>query len=597
MVQEIGPYYDVIIMGGGPAGSTLAAQLARTSDLQVAVFDKAKFPREHIGESLAHPTTPALEEIGALGKMMDSEFRVQKFGGIFNWDSSQGPSVGFFDHDSYLADGVHRWAAHVNRAEFDDMLFKHAGDSGAHMFEETTVSAFDRVEDGCVVTLNDGRTVRCGYFVDASGRRNSIASKKKRDYLSGYKNIAIWQHYLNAEHTTAVDADWNIFHEGSRSPITCSAFSDGWCWYIPVPKVIDGERVMTHSVGIVTIPAILKEEGKDFTDLEVFSRTIKTVPLIGDLVRDATPISDKMLTATNYSMINEEFVDFDNRWILIGDAAYFVDPLFSSGVAFAMHHGLSAATLLKATFDKDIEEQHKRDLWRDYDQEWHGIAEAFSLSIDQWYHAIGKGNPDSIYWKTRGQDTGGDIREQTFQILLSTTMEPDLLRVMTNADGTVADLDADGPYMQAYQQAAAISLRPDDLISLAPGARMRPSLGLDIPGFKGFAPPAPFEIPAEEREAIARYWADPIKNGDAIVSPLSQAIPCHRFSVEGATDGTEVRSIEEIDGGSAVWKCLQSGPTRYAELEQLLNEVQLHLLRLLARAGVVQVERQPAQVG
>ncbi|WP_320064957.1 NAD(P)/FAD-dependent oxidoreductase [Micromonospora sp. RTGN7] len=596
MVQELGAYYDVIIMGGGPAGSTLAAQLARTSNLSVAILEKVTHPREHIGESLAHPTTPALEEIGALEKMMASDFWVQKFGGIFNWDSAaEGPAIGFFDHESYQQDGVHRWAGHVNRADFDHMLLQHAAESGAQVFEEHTVSDFERLEDGCLITLNDGRTVRCGYFVDASGRRNSIASKKKRDYLSGYKNIAIWQHYVGATHSYEIDEDWNIFHPEGRSPITCSAFSDGWCWYIPVPKTIDGKRVVTHSVGIVTIPAILKEEGKDFTDIEVFTKAIKGVPLIGDLVKDAKPISDKMVTATNYSMINDRFCDFDERWILIGDAAYFVDPLFSSGVAFAMHHGLSAATVLKATFDKNVDEQHKRDLWRDYDQEWHGIAESFSLSIDQWYHSIGKGNPDSIYWRTRGQDLAGDIREQTFQILLSTTMEPDLLRVMTNEDGK--ELDAEGPYMKAYQQAASIGLSDDDLISLAPGALMRPSLALDIPGFKGFVPPLPVEIPTEEREAITRYWSDPVANGSAVVSPLSHAVPCYRFSVEGAPDGLEVRSIDAVDGGSGVWKCLQEGPVRYAELQQVLSEVQLHLLRLLARAGVVTVERATVQVG
>ncbi|NUR93085.1 MAG: NAD(P)/FAD-dependent oxidoreductase [Nonomuraea sp.] len=574
-------------MGGGPAGSTLAAKLARTTDLSVAIFDKVKHPREHIGESLAHPTTPALEEIGVLDKIMASDFQVQKFGGIFRW--SEKPSLGFFDHESYVRDGVHRWAAHVNRSEFDELLFKHAGESGAHTFEEMTISAFERLEDGCEVTFNDGLKVRCGYFVDASGRRNSIASKKKRSFLSGYKNIAIWQHYTGAQHAYDIPEEWNIFHPDKLSPIACSAFSDGWCWYIPVPKIIDGERVMTHSVGIVTIPAILKEEGKDFTDIAQFTNAIKDIPLIGELAKNGTPISDKMQTATNYSMINDEFASYDERWILVGDAAYFVDPLFSSGVAFAMHHGLSAATVLAATFDDSIDEQHKRDLWHDYDMEWHGIAESFSLSIDQWYHAIGKNNPDSIYWRTRGQDVAGNFREQTFQILLSTTMEPDVLRHMTGEGGTQADLDAEGPYMKAYGMADPGLIGDDDLVSLTQGATVRKSLGLDIPGFKGFPPPPPFQLTEEEHAALTAYWADPVANGDSVVSPLSTPLPCHRYAVEGAASGVEVRSFDEVDGGKVVWDALSGGGVPYRRLREELTELQLHLIKLLWRTGVVTV--------
>lgn len=587
MTDAVRDYYDVIVMGGGPAGSTLAAQLARTTNLSVAVFDKATHPREHIGESLAHPTTPALEEIGALEKVMSGGFNVQKYGGIFKWGDT--PSVGFFDHESYVKDGVHRWASHVNRAEFDEVLFKHAGECGAHMFEEMTISAFERLADGCEVTFNDGLKVRCGYFVDASGRRNSIASKKKRSYLSGYKNIAIWQHYTGAKHAYEIPEDWNIFHPESRSPIACSAFKDGWCWYIPVPKIIDGKRVMTHSVGIVTIPAILKEPGKDFTDLAQFTDAVKDIPLVSELIKDGTPISDKMQTATNYSMINDKFADFDERWILVGDAAYFVDPLFSSGVAFAMHHALSAATVLKASFDDSIDEQHKRDLWHDYDLEWHGIAESFSLSIDQWYHAIGKSNPDSIYWRTRGQDVSGNFREQTFQILLSTTMEPDVLRAMTGEGGTQADLDADGPYMKAFGMADPGRIGDDDHIGLTPGATIRKSIGLDIPGFKGFAPPPPFELSEEEHAALTKYWEDPVANGDAVVSPLSQPLACHRYSVEGSASGVEVRSFDVVDGGKVVWDCLSDGGMRYGELSKALNETQLHLVKLLWRTGVVTV--------
>ncbi|MDQ1536394.1 MAG: hypothetical protein QOE58_787, partial [Actinomycetota bacterium] len=316
MGNEIGSDYDVIIMGGGPAGSTLGALLAKRTDLRVAIFEEERFPRDHIGESFAHTMIPALEQSGALEKVLASDCWIKKFGGgVFNWGET--PMVAYFDQPNYLKDGVHRFAIHVNRAEFDDILLKHAAEIGVDVFEGVSVSKFHSDAQGCSVTLKDGTVVKSSYFVDASGRRNSIATKQKREWLSGYRNIAIWQHFVGGKSTQSLPGDWNIFREDDLSPIGCFAFRDGWCWYIPVPKVIDGERRLTHSIGIVTIPEILKQEGFDFTDQKTFIETVKTVPYLKDLIGDAEPIADKMRTATNYSMINGQFSDYDKRWLLV----------------------------------------------------------------------------------------------------------------------------------------------------------------------------------------------------------------------------------------------------------------------------------------
>ena len=141
MSADSQPDYDVVIMGGGPAGSTLAALLAGKHGRRVAVFEKEQFPREHIGESFAHPLIPVLEESGALAKVLASDCWVKKYGGIFRWDAAN-PSTAFFDHANWLGDGVHRWAMHVDRAEFDDILLRHAADCGAEVFEQSTVEAF-----------------------------------------------------------------------------------------------------------------------------------------------------------------------------------------------------------------------------------------------------------------------------------------------------------------------------------------------------------------------------------------------------------------------------------------------------------------------
>lgn len=572
-------HYDVIIMGGGPAGSTLGALLARRSNLSVCILEKEVFPRDHIGESFAHPLIPVLEESGALEKVLASECWVKKYGGIFNWDRAE-PRVAFFDHANWANDGVHRWAMHVNRGEFDHILLDHAADCGVEVFQGVTVSTFKSTEDGCVVTLKDGTRVRGGWFADASGRRNSITTKQKRSWLSGYRNIAIWQHFLGGTPLQNLPADWNVFHENGFSPIGCFAFPDGWCWYIPVPKVVDGRRRITHSIGIVTIPAVLREPGKDFTDQAVFLDAVRQVPVLGDLVADVTPVAEKMLTATNYSMINDRFADYDRRWIAIGDASYFVDPLFSSGVAFAATQASAAALLLRQTAADGTSEQDARDLWQDYDEGWHGMARTYALSIDQWYHAIGKNNPGRIYWHHRGAAADLGVRERTFDALLNTAFTPDLLQVMTSGSRRMADLDSEGPFVAATARADPGDPGPGAELRLAAGVRIRAGVGLDVPGFKAFVPPPPFEVPEQVKSAIAEYWKDPVANGDLAPSPTAEPVPCHRFSLGDA----EIRGLDR-DGAGELADALAAGPVRHDSL----TVPQLIVVKRLLRAGMVTV--------
>jgi hypothetical protein len=290
--------------------------------------------------------------------------------------------------------------------------------------------------------------------------------------------------------------------------------------------------------------------------------------------------------------VNERFADWDDRWLLVGDASYFVDPLFSSGVSFATGQAVAAALLLAATADGSIPEECKRDLWADYDSGWHGMAETYALSIDQWYHAIAKANPDSIYWRSRGTSVDLDIREQTFQALLNTAFTPDLLRVITKGSRQLADLEASGPFMAAYGMAEPPPLADDDVLTLAPGTTIRESLALDVPGFKAIIPPPPFDLPAAAKAAIATYWSDPVAVGAQLPGPLDAPVPClriERTDPGGLAVAESLRGIGERDGMDRLWALLSAGPVRWGDLRGTLPGPHHQLVKRLRRARMVLV--------
>ena len=461
--------YDVVIAGGGPGGATLAAMLAKISSLSVGLFEKDFFPREHIGESLIARLTMLLERSGALEKVMASDCWVSKPGGFFSWDPGQDPLfTRFFAHEDYRRDGVQRWAMHVNRSEFDQILFEHARDLGVTCVEGIGVTSVERHGDESTVHFDDGGHARCRIFVDATGRQTSVL-KKRRAFLSTYKNIAVWNHFVGGKPAQSLDGDWNIFRDVG-APIGNFACDDGWFWYIPVRKTVMGERMTTHSVGLVTDPKILANRGGAHQHGRVAAKA-RSVPRLGDLMADAHPISDKVLTATNYSMISAELCSAEEGWLLVGDVAFFVDPLFSSATTLAVAMGAQAACVIDGTLNASLDATSRQDLWDDYNRRFRTTAKTLALMIDQWYHAIGRAHPDSIFARLRGQWPTVDLREDTFPALLNLTVLDMLFDF-----GIPAEIKAsDGPISSPRRRSSPI--RPRMRI-LPPGAMVR--LGGDV---------------------------------------------------------------------------------------------------------------------
>jgi flavin-dependent dehydrogenase len=569
--------YDVLIMGGGPAGASLGARLARETTLRIAICEAVSFPRDHIGESLASPVVPCLQEIGVLARLLALPIHVRKYGGYYSWDA-EAPSVSFFRHRLWERDGHHRWSLHVNRAEFDECLLSHASASGAHVVNRG-VSAVTVREELTEVRLRDGTTLTTRIFVDASGRSSTVSPARGKAWLSGYRNVAVWGHFTGGRAAQSLPGDWNIFRQPDLSPIGCFAFEHGWCWYIPVPMLVDGRRIATHSIGIVTDPRLLRRPSTRFTELPVFLRTLHEVPLLRDLVRGAQPIYQTLRTATNYSMISRRFSSYDERWLLLGDAAFFVDPLFSSGVSFAMLQAAAASEIIKGSFLPDLPDALGRDLWDDYHDLWAATAWRFALGIDQWYAAIARNNPNSVYWSERASNLAFETRHENFHSLLDGNHEGDLFHVITKGTDRVATLDPDGPFRRMLVRMSQVEPSPESLVGLAEDGSFGAGLTLQMradavgngrPDVWGHGP----------------YWEDPQGRAAEVERIFGAPTACYRFRAPGA-DRLSIVVAEADASARMLVDRLRLGPEPFGVLQRELPPGAWQLLLRLLLAGVV----------
>lgn len=573
--------YDVIIMGGGPGGATLATFLARDQGMRVLVLERERFPREHIGESLSHRVIPVLEESGALGKVLESGCGLRKYGGYYAWNPPP-PRAILFEQEAAERDGAKRWALHVNRAEFDHILVEHARSCGAEVREESPVSGVERDGDAWVVAVAGQPPVRATWFIEAAGRRTSMITGQTRWQASDYDNIALWTHVVDGRPAESLEGDWNVFRAEGLSPIGSFAFEHGWCWYIPVPRTIDGERVVTHSLGVVTTPEYVAREGARLREARGLVALARGVPLLGELVRDARPLTVSSHAAANYSRISEQLCSYEERWLLLGDSAYFVDPLFSSGVAFALNQAAAAATLLGWTSRREAPESDLREGWRDYDWGWRRLARSFALAIDQWYHAIRKAYPGSVYWNGRADRPLGiaGLQDDTFAALVDTNVSPDLLHVLTRGSQRYEDLDQSGPLVR-NRRSGTPTFDAGTRIRLRTGVRMRPSVTLDLPRAKAVS------APGSSDTGPARYWQDPLANANAVPPLYSAPRRCFRFGSPGGHVG--VRFDDEADGRALEAQLVDGAGAVFGELDAKLSVAQRGLLSQLAAAGMITV--------
>jgi flavin-dependent dehydrogenase len=306
---------DVVVIGGGPAGSTAAALLARRGH-KVIALEKARHPRFHIGESLLPMNLPIFERLGVLDKVR--AIGVFKPGADFEADNERGYNTYAF---SRAIGQSPPHAYQVWRQDFDKMLYEHARECRADAREGQEVLRVEQIDarqSMIDVRSDDGSEyrVQARYVVDASGRDAFLSGKLKlRRKNDQHQSAAIFGHFRNAEARPGEDA----------GNISIYSFAHGWMWMIPLP---DG----VMSVGAVCRPEYLKQ--RKGRTVEFLLDTLKMNAAMWRRVEHAELIDNEVRVTGNYSYDSKKMGG--PGWILIGDAFAFLDPVFSSGVYLAM---------------------------------------------------------------------------------------------------------------------------------------------------------------------------------------------------------------------------------------------------------------------
>lgn len=328
---------SVLVIGGGPAGSTAAAFLARAG-ISVTLIERDTFPRYHIGESLLPSCLEIVELLGARQLLEQQGFQ-RKPGAYLEWKGEQ------WTLDFGELRGNYQHSYQVPRAEFDHMLLKHAAAQGVQVFEATSVR--ELVHDGARPVAAQWEqkatgatgTIEFDFVIDATGRHGIIANRylKNRRFHEVFRNVAIWGYWENVERLPAP-------RDGA---IAVGSIPHGWIWAIPFS---DGRM----SVGVVIHKDAYQEALRTKSLPELYRDAIASSPLMTRMMAPGKLVSD-LKVEQDYSYAAEEFAG--PGFMLAGDAACFLDPLLSTGVHLAMYSGMLAAASIGSTLRGEVTEQ------------------------------------------------------------------------------------------------------------------------------------------------------------------------------------------------------------------------------------------------
>jgi len=328
---------DVVIIGGGPAGSILGCYLSKAG-VDNVIIDRAIHPRHHVGESMVTATTRIFNDIDFIPTMEAAGFP-KKYGAAWHPTGTRGEHAIWFKE--FPQEGVDQdYTYHVDRSRFDLLLLQHAKQFGSLVYQGMRVEEVIFEDDAAtgVVANIAGERVRipAKIVVDASGRNTVLGSQlrlRKKDPI--FNQFAVHAWFENLDRGDGPTADFiHIFFLPAKR---------GWGWQIPITDTVT-------SVGIVAEKEIF-QKARGRVD-EYFAEMVATSLDLSDAMAPASQVSDLRVEA-DYSYSMERLVG--DGWLLVGDAARFVDPIFSSGVSVAAHSAKFASeVIIPALADGDV---------------------------------------------------------------------------------------------------------------------------------------------------------------------------------------------------------------------------------------------------
>lgn len=389
-------HFDVVVVGGGPGGSTAATLIAMQGH-RVLLLEKDRYPIYKIGESLLPATVHGICPMLGVDKALKEAAFIVKRGGTFRWGKSEEPWTFTFGFSPKMA-GPYSTAYQVERSRFDMILLNNAREKGVD------------VREGCCVREvvdNEGQHVRVAftdeqgtehrvtsrYLIDASGHKSVIAREVgTRIYSEFFQNVALFGYFTGGKRLP----------EPNRGNILTVAFKRGWFWYIPLSESLT-------SVGAV----IGREHAKAVSgDREsAYRELIASCPLIQSMLSDASRVTSGMYgelrIRTDYSYTSSRF--WKGKMLLVGDAACFVDPVFSSGVHLATYAGLLAARSVNTCLSNQLDEvkcfeEFERRYRREYQNFYNFLVGFYDVNHDL----------DDYFWQARKVTHSQEIDSHAF---------------------------------------------------------------------------------------------------------------------------------------------------------------------------------------